>query len=576
MERPRRPTRLALLAACLATCLLAPSPPAPAQSVPPLPAGNQGVETFATLFQDGWIGTTRSEAEAGQDLSGDGDQLDTVPWLRNTRTGEEHTIPVAGVPTILPGPGRRWAVVFLFELEHHVDLNGDGDLDDQVRAIYHLDTRTLDILAAAGPLMPPQLFGERYVGFQFSEFAWNTDLNGDGDNFDPFFQLYDVHARTSWSPALSSITIPSSWDGRHLAYAVGESWAANTDVNGDGDALDLVLFVLDTRLGTITNTGRSILLPQPRPIAAGTMLLDVAESELGLDVDGDGLLESVVLCLFRPDSGTFRPTSLAFRGSSGPKQVVADGRWFLLDLREGTGSLDHRFLWRIDSTTGSVLDLGLDLGGSERFGSSERVAIESTGGLGATLVREGAIDLNGDGDTLDYVLHRIELASGTVTNLGLSARHDSLTAGPGGRLGFAVRESSQGAMDLNGDGDTRDGVVAVLEPDGSLTILPLATASSPLGGIPWMDLDDRFVAVDVLEWLQGTTDMNADGDADDRALMVWDSVTRNLLRVGVARFDYKLEDGTLLFRVSESQDARGTDLNGDGDLDDWVLHLLEL
>jgi hypothetical protein len=76
---------------------------------------------------------------------------------------------------------------------------------------------------------------------------------------------------------------------------------------------------------------------------------------------------------------------------------------------------------------------------------------------------QGATDLNGDGDTLDYVGHLRDLSVGATTNLELATETIAVA---GATVAFRVNESQQGMTDLNGDGDASDSVLFV-------TMLPL-------------------------------------------------------------------------------------------------------
>ncbi len=73
----------------------------------------------------------------------------------------------------------------------------------------------------------------------------------------------------------------------------------------------------------------------------------------------------------------------------------------------------------------------------------------------------GGTDLNGDGDTSDSVLHVFDSSTSTTTNVGLAVFGEPLI--DGNHVVFRVRESAQGfgGTDLNGDGDTLDSVVHV-------------------------------------------------------------------------------------------------------------------
>jgi len=133
----------------------------------------------------------------------------------------------------------------------------------------------------------------------------------------------------------------------------------------------------------------------------------------------------------------------------------------------------------------------------------------------SVLLEEHDVDLNGDGDTEDEVLHVFDVATSKLTNVGLAARGMEATdatvtgvdftyvgmcpgfsffgrfdgdacAGP--RIGdayvFFVSEAAQGSVDLNGDGDSNDFVVhatrlADRDRNGRLDFAEAGRARSP-------------------------------------------------------------------------------------------------
>jgi len=102
-----------------------------------------------------------------------------------------------------------------------------------------------------------------------------------------------------------------------------------------------------------------------------------------------------------------------------------------------------------------------------------------------------------------------------------------------------------------------------------LAITNVGLATSTFG----LQLDGNTVAFPVSESAQDDTDLNGDGDTSDFVLHVYDISGDTATNVGLAMdFGGQLDGNTVAFLVSES-DQDGTDLNEDGDSSDSVLHL---
>ncbi len=134
-----------------------------------------------------------------------------------------------------------------------------------------------------------------------------------------------------------------------------------------------------------------------------------------------------------------------------------------------------------DAATTTLTDLGFDpVGGPS-------LTVDFSGGWTAFPGWEGydtpAVDLNGDGDESDYVLQVWDGIAPAATNVGVAL--DPLgsnvwSLGDGGFL-VGVDEARQGATDLNGDGDAIDRVAHIWSPGGGLVNLGVtipATASN--------------------------------------------------------------------------------------------------
>ena len=163
-----------------------------------------------------------------------------------------------------------------------------------------------------------------------------------------------------------------------------------------------------------------------------------------------------------------------------------------------------------------------------------------------------------------------------ITNTGLAI--DGL-ATDSGIVAFKVSESDQGA-DLNADSDTSDDVLHVFD---SSTLTTTNTGLASIASLQFCRLgisaDSGIVVFRVSEGRQGATDLNGDGDTSDNVLHIFDSNTPTssptITNTGLAIAGLTTDSGIVAFGVSESrQDA--TDLNGDGDALDNVLHIANI
>jgi hypothetical protein len=255
----------------------------------------------------------------------------------------------------------------------------------------------------------------------------------------------------------------------------------------------------------------------------------------------------------------------------------------------GDGDLTDTVFHLHEIATGFTTNLGL----------AGRSAVALEGGAVALEIFESrqGVDLNGDGDTFDTVIHIHDPATGITTNLGIAGGNAIRL--DGGLLAFTASESGEGE-DLNGDGDTSDVVVHLHDPaTGTTTNLGIAgstlraldggglafyadsrvhvhdpatgaTTDVGIAAIELVALDDGSVAFAALESEEG--DLNGDGDADDAVPHRYDPATATITNLGVAgRFLVALDGGKLMFRATESQ--QGVDWNGDGDTDDFVVHV---
>ncbi|HUG74504.1 MAG TPA: hypothetical protein VMM81_02380 [Acidimicrobiia bacterium] len=414
------------------------------------------------------------------------------------------------------------------------------------------------------------------------EFFEGVDLNGDGDLSDRVVHVYDPVTGTLANVGLAPNPggpLGVALDGGGLAISVYEPWQG-ADLNGDGDLFDTVVHVHDPATGTTTNLGivnsRSIV----ERLHDGAFGLNLSEVTHGIDFNGDGDTDDGrVAHIHDPATGITTNLGLAIVGL--PTAVGSDSvALFVSELGQGEdlngdgdigglgefGPIDDFVLHLHDQVTGITTNLGVDgIGLTWLSGGVPRLPGGAFIFLAAELLID--VDLNGDGDTVDLVVHVHDPTTGATTNLGLEFFSDEESPGyavlDDGRLAFTVREFRQGA-DLNGDGDLGDSVAHVYDPATGTTVSTgLGSNAEALVG-----LGGDVVALLVIEMLEGV-DLNGDGDIFDPVVHLMDLSTGELVNTGIAgQVLLQLTDGTLAITASESNN--GEDLNGDGDTSDHV------
>jgi hypothetical protein len=268
-------------------------------------------------------------------------------------------------------------------------------------------------------------------------------------------------------------------------------------------------------------------------------------------------------------------------------QVHADGRWILVVRKEtppwidpagedmnGDGDRNDYVLWLHDVLTGATMNLGL--ANSTTYSPDFVLAVQ--GGRALVAVREssqGQGDLNGDGDTLDEVLFGVDLASGVATNSGYACQRNGSLGTVAGFLGskvlFTSYETTQG-IDLNGNGSLGWSVPVLWESfSAAPTPLPVTLGANGTFGLQGSWLFSR-----VPEAVSG--DRNFDGDTSDYVLHGMDlnapiPVALNLQVAVADSVDLLASGSRSAFLVHEGQQR--LDLNQDGDRNDLVLHTFD-
>ena len=414
-----------------------------------------------------------------------------------------------------------------------------------------------------------ELDGTR-VAFLVSEYdQGGRDLNGDGDAADFVLHVLDTRSGKTTNVGLAVGSERGAFasnffdlDGSRVAFLVSESAQGESDLNGDGDAADRVLHVFEARSGETTNLGLASNLFELDGRLVAFLVDESAQG--GRDLNGDGDAGDLVLHVF--DARTGKTTNVAL--ASGAFQLagslvafrVPEGDQGERDLN-GDGDAGDLVLHVLDARSGKTTNLGL---ASDAFQlDRSRVAFL------ASEYDQGESDLNGDGDAADLVLHVFDARSGKTTNVGLAAFGSDFRQ-EGSRIAFLVDEYAQGETDLNGDGDVVDLVLHVFDArSGKTTNAGLAVTPH------FLELERGRVAVGVSEYDQGGRDLNGDGDAEDLVLHLVEAKSGQVTNVGLDVSGGLRVDGNRVALGVDEARQDNTDLNGDGDAFDVVLHVLD-
>lgn len=517
--------------------------------------------------------------EDGVDQNGDGDGNDTVVTLVRPSTGVVTStgIAVFVLPGLAPMLGDRLCVAEAREAAYGptgTDLNGDGDKLDQVTHVHDLVTGVTTNLGVASNSQVDLPTAGDHVVLRVLEWAQGADLNGDGDTED--YVLHTWHVGQG-APRNRGLAVGRYAVTRRGAIFTVYEFAHGTDVNGDGDTLDQVAFAYDRATDTITNLGLACL-----PIAAdreggGLFAFAALESGqgAGTDLNGDGDANDLVLHTWQTPSNTLRNLGYSVRSQFDDQAFmqIAGSRVFFganegltgagTDLN-GDGDAQDLVLHVHDARIAVTTNIGLAF--LEGVFGPLRPPIQ--GSVIAFVVPEsaqGAVDRNGDGDANDRVVTLFDAFTGVTTNLGIATRQDNYFLSMSREiLAFQGDESVQGGQDLNGDGALTPIIVVQDRVSGTVRVL---------GTVP--DYHGPYTLRDSLTFAAAEgpgVDHNGDGDTADDVLYSWNLATGAETNHAVA-IEWGLPGITSegqVFRVPES--AQGTSLNGDLDLTDRVLH----
>ncbi len=410
-----------------------------------------------------------------------------------------------------------------------------------------------------------RLLGANRVAITVSEAAQGaTDLNGDGDILDSVLHIHDLMDGTTDNLGIAvTFCCVSPVDADRAMIVVSEMGQFSLDRNGDGDPFDEVAAILDLTTGVITNLQLAVsrvLVSDPY------VVLLVSESHQGdLDLNNDADAVDDVCHLLDPISETVAnlevATGLFFRATGTRLYFDVDEAEQGGVDRNGDGDSLDQVLAVYDPGLVTITNLGLPM--------AAMVATTTHLAFDVPEAEHGA-DLNSDGDMDDNVLHLIEEGAGTPLNLTVPVPEFSFSL-TDRYLGYKVVESDAG-MDLNGDNDTLDNV---------LQIRSLANGTVWNSGVAGNTVSPHILGDNVLSSIsesdQDGTDLNGDGDATDLILHRFDVLGQTRISIGLASATTGgawSSDRLYAFSVVEA-DQGGTDLNGDGDILDQVIHVVQ-
>ncbi|MEM7219796.1 MAG: hypothetical protein AAF515_15615 [Pseudomonadota bacterium] len=298
------------------------------------------------------------------------------------------------------------------------------------------------------------------------------------------------------------------------------------------------------------------------------------ERQIGTDLNGDGLLNDAVLRYRAVAGGPVINTGLAvynFRIETDGYHVLflqheayvgedltGDGDGDRGDVVLGYYGIEHDVVRYTDIqphiNTGS-------LGKLRSYSISENLI--------SFTQREHAVreDLNGDGDTNDYVVRYFDIDSGATHDTGLVAPYAVVDQG---QIATTVSESAA-ARDVNADGDQDDAVIVVFDTATGATT-PVVALPDHATIDPWSypGLDGQRLVLRMHESTFGE-DLDGDGRLSARQLVFTHDLTRAessyLGFSGGKQIDVK--DDFVAYYTAEN--LIDVDVNGDGDTRwDWL------
>ena len=464
----------------------------------------------------------------------------------------------------------RWASLSVWEDDDGVDLNTDGDTDDRVLHVFDTDSgqvRNLGVDHASYGWSP----GSHHLAIVVDEAGQgNTPLNGDGDANDGVLHVYNSLSQNLVNVGL---VVSEFWEwspaGGRLVFGVDEieQGDPNLLIGNPPSHTPVVVHVYDASSETTRNLEVEqwtfAWSPDGTDLAVGAQ-----ETFVQIDINNDGDTHDDVLHIYHADSGAFTKHNVDsgdFQWSPDSERLAfRASEWQWMDLN-GDMDTNDSVLHLVNPDNGAITNLKVNARVPDNGWSPDGLYFAA-----AVWEKGQGIDFNDDGDLFDHPVNIYDTVSGILTSTELP-RSGAESEWNASSTAFALSASeSSHSADLNSDGDQSDAVLHISSAGGGLvTNLHLAVDQwewSPAG---------RFLAFQVDEAYQGE-DLNQDGDTDDLVLHVYDhdhALVTNLELDGSKGWEWSPNGRQLAFRVDEGD--QGSDLNSDSDTDDDVLHFYD-
>lgn len=470
--------------------------------VPPAHAGTVLNTAYAVsdvaLYSEKWVAFVVPEAGQGVDLNNDGDTSDAVLQVRDLKKGTVANSgrDAGGGPLYVDSAVVAYACR---EANQGQDLNNDGDMADSIAQLYIIRTKdTVNLGIAVENYSMEGLI----LAMEVPEAQQNRDYNGDNDKNDRVLLLYVVRRSQLLNP--KETVLSHRIGGAFIAFTSAEA-LEDKDLNNDNDKLDTVVRVFDIPFRQTLNPKRAC--SGEYEFAGTDLALLCPEAQQGnADLNGDGDTDDDVLLTYNVNS------ELVTRSNSAGSTLALDGKQAIITTAESDQGTDLNGDGDQADTVVRAWDVKQrGFVGTPLAVEGRPVVDDNYAAFRVSEAGQGNVDLNGDGDTLDAVLHVLDTKKRTVTNLQLAADELFLYREI---LLFQVSEASQGNLDRNGDADKLDNTFAAY----NLKKKTLSTGPA-VDGI--YDTNGKDIVVAVSEAGEGNVSRNGDGDTADQVLGIF-------------------------------------------------------